>query len=403
MAFLPALLQSLRKTAFAAFCMALGFAVGLGLLEIILRANPPLLSGLRGLGAPAPLDPPLTVLQYDVFYSDGDQRFWRPDLVRPVPPGDNRLESHVRLETDELGFRNSSPLPPTVDIVVLGRSFSLGAQVSSPWPAQLADTSGWKVLNLSQPGSGLDVKREYLLRYGLPRKPRWVVVEVQPPMDNTHFSPASPSLVSMIPIPFAQEALRRIYGQGAFFSGSPIYPLSVDLPGQTINLVCCIHYLEALTINQEEWEQSLGWQESTAAITGIAELAEQNDACTAVLYAPTKPEVFFPLAIDPSQLTPTLRDLIPLRLNRDRELVQDPSRAPADIPELVANAPAARDALAAYAREHHLTFIDPTARMVRSILEGKDPFMAYDSHWNMLGQALVAESVAEALQAAECP
>jgi len=390
------------KVLLALFRLILGIVLGLLLLEIILRYNPPLLSGLRGLGAPAPMDTPLTVNTYDVYFSDGDQLFWRPDLVRPIPPGADRLEAHVRLETDEFGFRNTPPLPAKADIVVLGRSFSLGAQTSSPWPTPLADQTGWVVLNLSQPGSSPEVKLDYLTRYGLPRHPRWVVVEVEPPIDSINYRPSLPLLIQILPIPLAQEWIRRFYGVTDFFTADPIYPLAVDLPGRTLQLTCCINYLDALTLTRQDWQQSRGWQEFTSALNKLAEEAKRNSACTAILYAPTKPEIYFPLALDPSQLEPALRDLVPLHLDQNREVVQDSARSP-DILEMRANALAARDALAAYARENNLLFIDPTDRMVQTVLGGEDPFMVYDSHWNILGNTLVAQSVLDSLDAAECP
>jgi hypothetical protein len=378
-----------------------GTILGLILLEIILQMNPPLLAGLRGLGAPAPVDAPLSSAEYDVYYSDGDQLFWRPDLVRAIPTGEDRLEARVRLETDEFGFRNTPPLPAKADLIVLGRSFSLGAQTNSPWPVQLAGFSGWTVVNLSQPGSSPEVKRDYLLRYGLPRDPRWVVVEVEPPVDAMNYQPADPGLIRMLPLPVAQEYLRRYYGMAGFFTREPIYPLSIDLPGRTYPLTCCIHYLNALTLRSGDWQASRGWREFTNAVSGIAREAARQSACTAVLYAPTKPEIYFPLALFPEQLTPALRDLVPLRLDENGELIDDPGRTP-DILQLRANALAARDALAAYARENNLVFIDPTDRMVNAVREGADPFMVYDSHWNTLGHRLVAQAVQEALAAAEC-
>ncbi len=398
-------IHSLRRFAAPAlslFHLILGSVLGVLALEFILRVNPPLLAGLRGLGAPAPVDAPLTVAEYDVHYSDGDQIFWRPDLVRPIPPGEDRIEAHVRLETDEFGFRNSPPLPATADIIVLGRSFSLGAQNNSPWPAQLAGSTGWKVINLSQPGSSLEVKRDYLVRYGLPRQPRWVIVEVEPPIDAVNYRPASTWMVPRLPLPLAQEYLRRLYGKAGFFSADPIYPLGIDLPGRTYPLTCCIHYLNALTLTREDWQASRGWLAFTSAVREMADEARRNSACTAVLYAPTKPEIYFPLALDPSQLQPALRDLIRLRLDENGELVEGPGLRP-DILQMRTNALAARDALEEYARAHSFVFIDPTELMVKAVLGGADPFMAYDSHWSTLGHALVAQAVLNALSAAECP
>jgi hypothetical protein len=378
----------------------LGICGGLLLLEAVLRVNPPLLAGLRGLGAPAPLDPPLTVSAYDVRYSDADEIYWRPDWIRPIPPGADLLEARVVLATDELGFRNPAPLPAKADVVVLGRSYSLGAQNAAPWPALLAVSTGRAVINLSEPGSSPTVKREYLDRYGLPRDPAWVVVEVSPPLDAVNYVPADPWLIQLLPVPLAQEYLRRLLGASAGSASGPIYPLPVDLPGRTLQLTCCIHYLDTLTLTAADWQASRGWRAFTAEIDRIADDARRSGARTAVLYAPTKPEIYFPLALEPAQLEPALRGLVPLRVDPDGGIVPDPGRR-ADVLRLRANAQAARDALAAYARARGLVFIDPTALFAGSVLAGNDPFMVYDSHWNDRGHALVAQAVREALAAAE--
>lgn len=381
--------------------LVLGIGIGLLVLEVIFHLNPHLLAGLRGLGAPAPLDAPLTINSYDVYFSDADEIYWRPDIIRSIPPNADQLEAHVVFETDELGFRNSAPLPSTADVVVLGRSQSLGAQNPNPWPDLLARITNWKVVNLSQPGSSLDVKRGYLTTFGLPRHPRWIILEVSPAMDSINYRQTSSLLIQLLPIPLAQQLIRTYDGYSPQSADPPIYPLTVDLPGRTTQLTCCIHFLDVLTIDQSTLQQSRGWRTFTQTLSALAEDATRQSACVAVLYAPMKPDIYFPLAENPIQLEPTLGGVIPLRLNQSGELVADPMRRPS-ILSMQANALAGRDALAAYARDNNLLFIDPTSRMVEAILGGADPFMVYDSHWNNLGHALAAESVAAALQTAEC-
>ena len=68
------------------FTAGLNLILGVGLawlgLEITLQLNPQLL--VRGIAAPGPLDWPLTSRDYAVHYSDADEIFWRPDLIRPI-------------------------------------------------------------------------------------------------------------------------------------------------------------------------------------------------------------------------------------------------------------------------------------------------------------------------------
>jgi hypothetical protein len=395
------LLRILGRLVLGSIHLMLGIGIGLLLLEVILHLNPHLLAGLRGLGAPAPLDAPLTINSYDVHFSDADEIYWRPDLIRSIPPDADQLEAHVVFETDELGFRNSAPLPSTADIVVLGRSQSLGAQNPNPWPDQLARITNWKVVNLSQPGSSLDVKRGYLTNFGLPRHPRWIILEVSPAMDSINYRQTSSLLIQLLPIPLAQQLIRSSYDYTPQSAGSPIYPLTVDLPGRTYQLTCCINFLDVLTIDQATLQQSRGWMTFTRTLSDLSQEATSHSACVAILYAPMKPEIYFPLTLSPSQLEPTLGGVIPLHLTQSGELAADPTQRPSVL-SMRANALAGRDALATYAKGNNLLFIDPTSRMVEAVLGGADPFMVYDSHWNNLGHELIAQSVAAALQTVEC-
>lgn len=258
------------------------------------------------------------------------------------------------------------------------------------------------MLNLSEPGSSPEVKLDYLSRYGLPRNPRWVVIEVEPPIDALQYIPSSPWLIQLLPVPLIQEIYRRSVPAASPAIGDPIYPLAVDLPGRTLELTCCIHYLNALTLTPAEWQASRSWIDFTTSLTKIVQTARRQSVCAAILYAPTKPEIYFPLALNPDQLLPALREVVPLELEPDGSLMADPDRAP-DIDDMRTNAMAARDSLAAYAGANQLVFIDPTSSMTRSVLAGNDPFLPYDLHWNELGQSLVAQSVAAALQTGACP
>jgi hypothetical protein len=250
---------SLARASLALANLILGVGIGLFALECLLRLNPSLL--IRGIAPPAPIDPPLITRTYDVHYSDGDQILWRPDLVRPIPPGQDQLEAHVTFTTDEFGFRNNPPVPSRVDVVVLGRSISLGAQQPSPWPQLYGAQTGQSVWNLSEPGSSTDVKLDYLQRYALSRNPRWVIIEIQPAIDITTSEPSPHLLISELMVPVLQHFIKPFFPPGGNLPGQPILPISLDLPGRTLPLTCCLHYLEAQTVSAETIASSAQWDE----------------------------------------------------------------------------------------------------------------------------------------------
>jgi hypothetical protein len=384
----------ITRLGLAGLQLTLGLGLGLALLEAILHANPGLL--LRGMAVPTPIDPPLTVKVYDIHYSDADEIFWRPDLIKPLPPEADRLEARVTFATDEFGFRNPPPVPPVVEVVVLGRSYSLGAQVTTPWPRLLAQSTHWTVLNLSEPGSGLDVKTDYLHRFGLPHHPRWVIVEVIPAIDIPDSAPAPPLLISYLPAAFIQNFWRAVTHQGVTQPASqPVYPLRVNLPGRQIDFTCCLHYLDFLLLDQATILNSPAWAAYTPPLIQLVDEARAASACVALLYQPMKPDVYFPLVTDPAQLEPTLLGLEATSPSK--------AEAPVLIRTLQANALVGRDALATFASQHHLIFIDPSERLRQAILQGTDPFMVYDSHLNAVGHQLIAQTAAEALSSGDCP
>ncbi|MEW5868013.1 MAG: hypothetical protein AB1894_01965 [Chloroflexota bacterium] len=378
-----------------------GLALGLVLLETSLHLNPRLL--LRGMAVPAPVYTPVQEQIYDVHYSDGDIFFWQPELVQPIPLTEDRLEGTVHFQTDEFGFPNQAPLPPQVDIIVLGRSHSLGAQASQPWTHQLMKSSGLSLLNLSQTGAGTSLKRDYLKKFGLPRQPRWAVVGILPALDIIGYSPNPNWLVPNLAYPVIQHIYRRFNnGSPKQAIAKPIYPLQIDIPGQTVELTFYTNYLSTLTIEPSEMRDSQQWASASQELVDLIQLARKNKVCVILLYVPTKPDIYFPLAEDASQLELVLDTLAPWRLDSTHTLVQDPSFT-TSIRQMQSNAGAARGLLIEFARQQGVLLADPSQALTQAALQGDAPYMLYDTHWSVTGHRIVAQTILEIIQNASCP
>ncbi len=389
----------LRRLLAAALQLGLGLAAGLLLLEAVLRLNPQLL--IPGTPLAGSLMAPLTSQTYSVRYSDGDTFFWRPDLVRPLSPAADRVEAVVTLRTDEFGFRNPPPLPEKVDVVVLGRSTSLGAQAASPWPQQLAAATGWYVLNLAQPAGALSTLQRSFDTYGRPRHPAWVIFEVAPRQDVG--DTGEPSLrLQGVAVPMLQYLARRLAGDSLFRSAAqPIYPLPVSLPGRTLALTCCLHYMDFLAMSRPDLEGSRPWASFRTQVLDLAADARDSGGCVAVLYASSKEEVYFSAALDPAQLAPAVDGVVPLHLDESGGL-SPAAGASISAAAMQRNILAGHDALAALTRNAGLMLIDPTQALIQSVQAGQDPFMAYDSHWNAIGHQIIASQIERALQGRTC-
>jgi len=384
----------------AAATLAAGTLLGLALLEVVLYINPSLL--LPGMAVPSPSDPRLEVREYDVRLSDADVFFWMPDRIRPISPEGDAVEARVRFETDELGFANAAPLPDEVDVVVLGRSYSLGAQAETPWPRLLVKRYGWRVMNLSQPGSGLDTKLSYLRRFGLPRNPTWVVLEVLPSMDVLGYEDTPALVVRRLVAPVVRESFRRLEVAASPVSAPPMYPIALSLPGGDQELVFFDHYVSAVSAGRGDITVSRSWSLFQDDLREMIDLVHEAGSCMAMLYAPTNVEIYFSLAGEADQLLPVVEGLPIWHLNGRGELALDRTTDP-DVETLRSRVFVMRDLLREVAREQGLVFIDPTDAMIEAVLAGPTPFMRYDTHWSAVGLEIVASLVDNGLADANCP
>lgn len=381
----------------------IGLTLGLGLLEIILRLNAALL--IPGMGAFSPISLPLADQTYEVHLSDGDLFTIQPGLVQTVSPADDQVVAWVHYQTDEFGFPNSPPLSGRVDIVVLGRSYSLGAQSSKPWPQQLAGQMEVKILNLAQSGSSTQMKQVYFERFAVPRRPRWVVIEVLVPMDVMSDSANPSTLVESLPYPLIFSLVRQAIPQYQTANDvQPVFPVRLSLPEWDVDYAEFVEYLEALSVDNATIQASQNWAVYIQQLSQLIRTIRDQHACPLLLYAPTKSDIYLPLVSDPAPLEPVIAILQPYRLETDNWFVRDPTlRANLDGAFLQANAAQRAALVKELAESVGVIWVDPSTAMRQAAAAGIDPFMSYDSHWSLVGHQLVAQAVAQMLQNTACP
>jgi len=376
--------------------LLVGVLLGILMLEPVLRSDTALLP--RGMAAPLPVDAPLTDREYEIHYADADIFYWEASLVRP--PAENQLEARVRWRTDEFGFPNPAPIPSSVDVVVLGRSYAMGAQAENSWPDILRSDRGLRVLNLSQTGAGLGQKWDFFRRFGLPRKPRYAVIEILPPMDILEYGNPEPWIVERVAFPLAQSVLRKLFPPAAApSSGGYIYPLTLKFDGGSAEAVFYSRYLTALTLSAQDWAGSEDWIHFSADLIGMISTIRRDGIVPILLFVPTKETVYVPRLISASNLEPALADAGSWKLTGGR---LQWSAAATDAGVVRADASAAEGLIRDLAAGQSLCLVDPTDAFWQSILSGVDPFMRYDTHWSAAGHELVADGLLPALDSGTC-
>jgi hypothetical protein len=384
-----------RNVILAVSSIFLGVFLGILFLEPVVRSNTTLLP--RGISAPLPVDAPLTDRQYDVRYADADIFYWESSLVRP--PEENRLEARVHWRTDEFGFPNPAPIPSQVDLVVLGRSYAMGAQATNPWPDILRQ-KGLRVLNLSQTGAGLEQKWDYFRRFGLPRGPRYAVIEILPPMDILEYGNAEPWVVQRLVFPLAQIVLRKVFPPAASpDAGGYIYPLAVEYDGGRSDEIFYSRYLSALTISPEDWTRSDDWKKFSAGLTGMVSALRTDGIVPILLFVPTKETIFIPRMENTRTMEPALANAGSWKLTGGR-LEWTP--AVTDAGRVWINAPSAENLVREWAGGSSLCWVDPSDAFWNAIRGGSDPFMVYDTHWSAIGHELVADGIAATINTGAC-
>jgi hypothetical protein len=387
----------MKKAALALLALVLGLTFGILLLEPVFRSNTTLLP--RGIAAPLPVDPPLSDRWYDVRYTDADIFYWQAGIIRP--PEEDLREALVHWRTDEFGFPNPAPSPARVDVVVLGRSYAMGAQAEEPWPAMLREREGYRVLNLSQAGAGLREKQDFLTRFGLPRHPRYAVIDIVPPFDIIGYGPAAePLVVHRAAFPFAQTALRRLFPlQAGQNSGGYIYPLNLEWDGGGCDCVFYSGYLAALSLSREDWAASDDWARYRTDLAGLVSVLRGAGVVPILLYVPTKETIYVPLVSDPASLTDALAAAGSWVLE---DGVLRKTAGGADPRAVLSNSTASAELIHELGGELGLCVVDPSAAFAEAGRNGADPFMRYDSHWSAAGHALTAGALAAAMEDGDC-
>ncbi len=397
------LLRRLQRFTLTMILMLIGLGLGVTVLELTLRFNPALIP--KGVSPIAAIDPPLLTQTYDISYLDGDAFYWNPELVKPLTAQDNKIQAHVVFETDEFGFPNHGPLPQTVDIVVVGRSYSMGSQTDVSWSQRIRQQTNWKVLNLAQISSGNDVKLHFLQQYGFGRHPRWIIVEVLPLLDIIPYGHSPTLLLPQMP----DYVIKGIWSQLNKDKGTvaatttPIYPLPAKVGEHIFPVVFSTHEMNALTLNVADLRRSQQWALFSTDLLAIQQAARQHSACVAVLFAQSKTGAYLPILSDSDGLKAARHIIYPYVLDSSGLILPSGRTSqPITLEQLQTNAEGMRAFLRDFASQNSLIFIDPTARMRSALAAGNDPFMAYDSHLSSLGHELVAQEVVESLNLAKC-
>lgn len=384
-----------RRRAILSGLLLAFFGVGFGLLMIALLIR--LFPNLEPGG------------QHFIFTEyDGDTFRHQPGLVRP--PAENRvLEDLVRYD-DSDGFRRPAMTADEYPIIAIGDSFTDGGQI--PWVDVLADELDTPVRNLGWSGFGPMEYAAIAQQYG-GTDHQWVLVMFFEGNDlsNTHTAwkkaqetggELQLNLTRAIAPPITELRTLAQYGD---ITLNPddwyLYPLTHPNPGgQPYDIAYLSDYVWWLNGDVDTYRASRNVAELGNALNTIR--SASGDACVALVYAPNKEHIYFPLSDPDGNRKYVMENALTPILGEDGWLGFEGPHLQ-DYETLAARLNNQRDVVRETAEAAGMQFIDLTGAFVDDAAQTSTPaYYAYDSHWNERGHRIAGQTVANYIRANPC-
>ena len=300
----------------------------------------------------------------------------------------------VQYTRDAHGFRNPTPWPDDVDLVIVGDSFTAAEKIQSPYWHGL-DPS---VLNLGLPGSG-SLEQLLLLRaFGLPRSPEMVIMayfggnDIQ---DTRRFARARENGETTYSL---ANRDRRFWDYLVTFhlalwlrdlslsrqQQDCIYPLE-DTTGTPLTFYD--EFLSLTTMDAATLSDHPTFAPTRSAILQAAAETKAAGATFTLVYFPHKAQAHWPL-LDEEQRAAVAERITPL--------VPPVEKAPL-APTISQDIDAQRDLLADLAAEEDFLFLDMTPAFRQAAASGNATYFFADTHWNQAGHDLARATLREFL------
>jgi len=342
-------------------------------------------------------------LQIDFYITSGDLFGYMPGKIRP--PIEDALLASFMLTWDENGFRVPAQTADHYPIAAVGDSFTEAPIIEQPWVDLLAQTLGVPVGNYGYRGYGpVEVGR--VVREQVAQQPRrWLIFAWF--AGNDLYDIGRSKTIDERSTAFLLEGVLNRAVENIAPESSPNthydFPMPVIIGGNYYEMAFLADFLWAQRPPTEGLSASRNAQEA-AAILQDTKAALGAETCTALVFIPTKEQLYYPY------IYPTERQWLrgvgkmPIINGAGWLELQDAPITEAQEPALLDQINAQRDLLADLAAEHAYLFIDLLPPFSQAVANGDLLYYPYDTHWNPQGHALAAAFIAEQLaNHTECP
>jgi lysophospholipase L1-like esterase len=352
--------------------------------------------------------------------------FLAPDLVR-------HDDYTFPLVTDADGFRNDAA--SVFEIAALGDSFTdaLTLPVERTWPSLLAHGAAARVRNFGTAGFGPGQQRRLLEEFVLPHRPRVVVVaffagndlqdaerfdtftrtgafpggslgwkfkDVIARFDDSYVLSLFHALCGLGVERRALPAVHADAGPTDYTGEDPDAPpvarpsfdrglYAVPVGGRAVRFAFMPPYLNCLQLPRADLEGSAGWEATRRAYREMSRLAAAQGSRLAVVFVPSKEQVYLPL-VQASFAPEEVERSIAVSL---RDLPHPPKAA-----RLLEHRLALNGLVRDFCAREGIAFRDLTPDLTARLAGGTNVYFPDDSHWNAAGHETAAAAVTEWLK-----
>jgi len=165
---------------------------------------------------------------------------------------------------------------------------------------------------------------------------------------------------------------------------------AVPIGERTVRFAFMPPYLNTLNFSEEELAARRGWTLTARAIRDMRDISHSFGAEFVVLFLPFKSQVYLPL-VEQAFTPDALRAAFAYSL--------DIYQRPVNLETLHRNRFAQNNLLRRLCETELIHFVDVTAALATRLETGENVYFPDESHLNELGEAIVAQTLAESLRA----
>lgn len=377
-----------------------GIVFAVLLIVVILALFPGLVGGGQD-GDRYTRDAADTTMDVTFKLSDGDMFVFFPESIKPPDP-DTVLHEYT-IAWDDDGFRVPKRTADFYPIAAFGDSFTEAPVVPTPWVDLLAETLDVPVRNYGYRGYGPEETAQAAEEFAGTEPRKWLLYAffAGNDLNDTNKAQKVEERGPLLLLPFLlRQASENLTPPTPFPPNYHFdYPMGVIIGDKYYDFVPLDAFLWAQRPPPAGFAATRPYRIVGESLDRMAASVDEN-TCLAFIFIPTKEQIYYPYIHEGFRRW--LRDRAERwQIGDEGTITLQPAPfAETDEPAIIAQLTGQRDSMAELvATKPRWRFLDLLPAFESAASEGEMLYFQYDTHWNMDGHQLAAQTIADFMRA----